>query len=82
MAFLLKIQFLQLVYRNRVLVSINDLGGAEAVDMTSRINAIQTNVAAWFNNNGNYDSAMEVIESGNNADIQSLMQCYSAGSTL
>lgn len=57
-------------------------GGAEAVDMPSRINAIQTNVAAWFTNNGNYDSAMEVIESGNNADIQSLMQCYSAGSTL
>ena len=50
--------------------------------MTSRINQIQTNVAAWFNNNGNYDSAMEVIESGNNADIQSLMQCYVAGSTL
>ncbi len=50
--------------------------------MTSRINAIQTNVAAWFTNNGNYDSAMEVIESGNNADIQSLMQGYAAGSTL
>lgn len=78
----MKIQFLQLVYRNRVFVSINDLGGAEAVDMPSRINAIQTNVAAWFNNNGNYDSAMEIIESGNNADIQSLMQCYAAGSTL
>lgn len=78
----MKIQFLQLVYRNRVLVSINDLGGAEAVDMTSRINQIQTNVAAWFTNNGNYDSAMEVIESGNNANIQSLMQCYAAGSTL
>lgn len=78
----MKIQFLQLVYRNRVLVSINDLGGVDAVDMTSRINQIQTNVAAWFTNNGNYDSAMEVIESGNNADIQSLMQCYAAGSTL
>lgn len=66
--------------------SVNTLSsfpcGAEAVDMTSRINAIQTNVAAWFNNNGNYDSAMEVIESGNNANIQSLMQCYAAGSTL
>lgn len=44
--------------------------------------AIKANIAAWFNNNGNYDSAMEVIESGNNADIQSLMQCYAAGSTL
>lgn len=60
----------------------NEACGAGAVDMTSRINAIQPNVAAWFTNNGNYDSAMEVIESGNNADIQSLMQCYSAGSTL
>lgn len=66
--------------------SVNTLSsfpcGVDAVDMTSRINAIQTNVAAWFTNNGNYDSAMEVIESGNNADIQSLMQCYTAGSTL
>ena len=57
-------------------------GGVDAVDMTSRINAIKDNVVAWFANNGNYDSAMEVLESGNNADIQSLMQCYAAGSTL
>ncbi len=49
------------------------------VGMVEKINTIKSAVAQWFDNNGNYDSASEVIAAGNKADIQSLMQCYSAG---
>jgi len=49
------------------------------VGMADKINTIKLAVAQWFENNGNYDSASEVIAAGNKADIQSLMQCYSNG---
>lgn len=56
-------------------------GGTSVQTFDAQVAQIAQNVAAWLNNNGNYDSAMDVVDTGNAADIQSLMQCYSAGTT-
>lgn len=45
----------------------------------NKVAAIAENVAAWLDSNQNYDSAMDVINAGNTADIQSLMLCYQTG---
>ena len=56
-------------------------GGTTAASMDAQVAQIAQNVATWLANNGNYDSAMDVVNAGNATDIQSLMQCYTAGTT-
>jgi len=56
-------------------------GGTTAASMDAQVAQIAQNVATWLANNGNYDSAMDVVNAGNAADLQSLMQCYTAGTT-
>lgn len=57
-------------------------GSATAGSIDAQIAQITQNVAAWLENNANYDSAMEVVNAGNVNDIQSLVQCYTAGTTF
>ncbi|MCQ2739872.1 MAG: hypothetical protein MJ237_06560 [bacterium] len=51
-------------------------GGEKVDNLAEKINYITENVQSWLLNNGNYDSAMDVIIAGNKDDIASLMQAY------
>ena len=64
---------------NGYIETVKQDGAALGGSLDAKVAEITANVAAWLANNANYDSAMEVINSGNKADIESLMLCYQAG---
>ncbi len=55
-------------------------GQSSATSLDTKVTAIAASVVEWLTSNANYDSAMDVIEAGNTADIQSLMLCYQTAS--
>ena len=61
-------------YKGAGYMTVN--AGAAKIVTRDVVNAIASEVVAWLDNNANYASAMDVINSGNTADIQSLMVCY------
>ncbi|MCQ2743570.1 MAG: hypothetical protein MJ230_02070 [bacterium] len=52
-------------------------GGTAVEDLDAKIDMIRSNVVAWLENNGNYDSSIDVLALGNKNDIASMMQAYS-----
>lgn len=52
----------------------------ESIDMQSWINQVASEVAGWLNDHSDYSSTIDVINSGNTTDINSLIKVYQTGS--
>ena len=60
-------------------ITTTDAEGSEFKSVSTRIDEITSAVQGWLADNTGYDDAMAVLESGNTADITSLMAVYKTG---